>query len=173
MPGHPQMAMNQAAFTGMQAPGNHAAMVAQQNHQMENMEQRRQLERAASMGSSAQAQAQPRVEEDSDDELDAISTRSLALTRYKRNHDLMNEVFIHAAFGEKNPPPRESPYAVFKASELDEKIAKLREELAVLEQKGTSRHEIRGRDLDTSIAEIGDVSMEMPNMPSTNVLASA
>lgn len=33
------------------------------------------------------------------DEMDGISTRTLALTRYKRNHDLMNEVFVHAAFG--------------------------------------------------------------------------
>src|ERR1700722_11979842 len=37
-------------------------------------------------------------EEDSADETEHISTRALALTRYRRNHDLMNEVFIHAAF---------------------------------------------------------------------------
>jgi hypothetical protein len=33
------------------------------------------------------------------DESEQISTRSLALTRYKRNHELMNEVFMFAAFG--------------------------------------------------------------------------
>ena len=38
-------------------------------------------------------------EEDSADELEHISTRTLALTRYTRNHELMNEVFAHAAFG--------------------------------------------------------------------------
>ena len=37
------------------------------------------------------------------DELDHISTRSLALARYKRNHDIMNAVFMHAAFGMKIP----------------------------------------------------------------------
>lgn len=38
-------------------------------------------------------------EEDSADELENISTKTLALTRYKRNHELMNEVFAYAAFG--------------------------------------------------------------------------
>jgi hypothetical protein len=33
------------------------------------------------------------------DEVDQISTRTLAIARYKRNHDWMNEVFHHAAFG--------------------------------------------------------------------------
>ncbi len=34
------------------------------------------------------------------DESDTISTRTLALTRYRRNHEFMNEVFMYAAFGE-------------------------------------------------------------------------
>lgn len=29
-----------------------------------------------------------------------ISTRTLAITRYKRNHELMEEVFKKAAFGD-------------------------------------------------------------------------
>lgn len=33
------------------------------------------------------------------DEFEMISTRTLALTRYKRNHELMEEVFKRAAFG--------------------------------------------------------------------------
>jgi len=52
----------------------------------------------AGMG-GPQRQAVPRVyDDDSADEAEQISTRSLALTRYKRNHELMNEVFMYAAF---------------------------------------------------------------------------
>ena len=48
-----------------------------------------------------QQQAPQRLdEEDSAEELEHISTRTLALTRYRRNHELMNEIFIHAAFGQ-------------------------------------------------------------------------
>jgi hypothetical protein len=45
-------------------------------------------------------------EEDSADELENISTKTLALTRYKRNHELMNEVFAYAAFGQFRRPWR-------------------------------------------------------------------
>ena len=44
--------------------------------------------------------AMPEVSYTSLDEHEHISTRSLALARYKRNHDYMNEVFNHAAFSE-------------------------------------------------------------------------
>ena len=37
-------------------------------------------------------------DDDSADESDMISARTLALTRYKRNHEFMNEVFMYAAF---------------------------------------------------------------------------
>ena len=43
-------------------------------------------------------------EEDSADELENISTKTLALTRYRRNHELMNEVFAYAAFGQFRYP---------------------------------------------------------------------
>jgi hypothetical protein len=33
------------------------------------------------------------------DETESVSMKSLALTRYRRNHEVMNEVFMHAAFG--------------------------------------------------------------------------
>lgn len=33
------------------------------------------------------------------DDSDLISARSLALARYRRNHEFMNEVFMYAAFG--------------------------------------------------------------------------
>lgn len=42
-------------------------------------------------------------DEDSGDEHEHISTRSLALARYKRNHEFMNEVFMHAALGTSSP----------------------------------------------------------------------
>ena len=38
-------------------------------------------------------------DDDSADESETISTRTLALTRYRRNHEFMNEVFMYAAFG--------------------------------------------------------------------------
>lgn len=44
--------------------------------------------------------AGPRLEDDdSGEESDMISVRTLAMTRYKRNHEIMNEVFYYAAFG--------------------------------------------------------------------------
>ncbi|KAF5314563.1 hypothetical protein D9611_007036 [Ephemerocybe angulata] len=46
------------------------------------------------------------------DEMDQISTLSLALTRYKRNHEFMNDVFRQAAFGMSLlpvPPYRHTP----------------------------------------------------------------
>ena len=76
------------------------------------------------------------------DEYDHISTRSLALARYKRNHELMNEVFMHAAFGrfnvsyqfpsahqilplgEKNPKDTLKTYACFDGAELKEKTVR-------------------------------------------------
>jgi hypothetical protein len=33
------------------------------------------------------------------DELETISTRTLAQSRYQRNHEFMNDVFVQAAFG--------------------------------------------------------------------------
>jgi len=74
------------------------------------------------------------------DEVDSISARTLALTRYKRNHEWMNEVFYQAAYGtpfqrsflfnqrvagESNPIPHKAPYSVFTKTELDEKTVRL------------------------------------------------
>jgi hypothetical protein len=100
---------------------------------------------------SFQRQPQPPQrldEEDSADELEHISTRALALSRYRRNHELMNEVFTHAAFGQsscaqyirdqsshpppspihalhsvgdKHPPRRPAPYSIFDKAELEKR----------------------------------------------------
>lgn len=99
------------------------AMLVQQNREMEALERRSQRDRSGSMNPAqvrrvasgarsaafvliylfSQRQLQPPQrldEEDSAEELEHISTRTLALTRYRRNHELMNEVFTHAAFGQ-------------------------------------------------------------------------
>jgi hypothetical protein len=95
------------------------AMLAQQNNNMEALEQRRrERERQQQQERAAQRPPPQRMVEDEDsggktsfrnlqyhelkmalDEVDSISTRTLALARYKRNHDWMNDVFNQAAFG--------------------------------------------------------------------------
>ncbi|TFY63812.1 hypothetical protein EVJ58_g3026 [Rhodofomes roseus] len=86
-PGPPGMGIG---FGGI---GNSQAMLAQQNSNLEALERRSQRDRSASM--NARAPPPARVEDDdSADESDMISTRTLAMTRYKRNHEFMNEVFI-------------------------------------------------------------------------------
>ncbi|KAI0251100.1 hypothetical protein BJV78DRAFT_508245 [Lactifluus subvellereus] len=103
------------------------AMLAQQNREMEALERRSQRERSASMNPGQQRQPpqppQRLDEEDSADELEHISTRTLALTRYRRNHELMNEVFTHAAFGDKHPQKPPAPYSIFEKAELETRVS--------------------------------------------------
>jgi len=61
------------------------------------------------------------------------------MTRYKRNHDLMNEVFAFAAFGDKESPPRPTPYSIFSQSDLEGDITKLQAEVALLESRAAQR----------------------------------
>ena len=77
------------------------------------------------------------------DELETISARTLALTRYRRNHEYMNEVFMYAAFGahistltvpdivitfldagDKNVAQPPQPFSIFKLSELEDKAVR-------------------------------------------------
>lgn len=83
-------------------------------------------------------QQRPVDDEDSSDELEQISTRTLALSRYKRNHELMNEVFMHAAFGmgpstylmllantspgDKTIPKTSPAYSIFSKDDLEAKL---------------------------------------------------
>jgi hypothetical protein len=78
-----------------------------------------------------------------EDEMDHISARTLASTRYKRNHEFMNDVFRQAAFGmcflfcsivrielretvgDKTAPPPPPPYFIFDQADLDEKVVRL------------------------------------------------
>ncbi|KAH7927673.1 hypothetical protein BV22DRAFT_263416 [Leucogyrophana mollusca] len=106
---------------------NQQAMLAQQNSNMEALERRRERERGGGRDRSGSMTGQrpgpPRLDdEESADESDLISTRTLALTRYRRNHELMEEVFKQAAFGKKNTPPPRSPYAGFDKADLEAKV---------------------------------------------------
>ncbi|KAJ4483941.1 hypothetical protein J3R30DRAFT_3425986 [Lentinula aciculospora] len=79
-------------------------------------------------------------DDDSGDEVDSISTRTLALTRYKRNHDLMNEVFVKASFGvQPNSKPLTSPYAIYDKKEINDKVAKLSSEIEALKTRADER----------------------------------
>lgn len=89
-----------------------------------------------------------RVEdEDSGDEVDQISTRSLALARYKRNHDWMNDVFHQAAFGRVIPTSDILGYGdkpktfstLFNKEELDGKVGKLETEIERLREGAERR----------------------------------
>ncbi|TFK74744.1 hypothetical protein BDN72DRAFT_868414 [Pluteus cervinus] len=123
------------------------AMVAQQNSAMEAMERRRERERARERSASSanvSVLGQRVDDEDSGDETEFISTRTLASTRYRRNHELMNEVFNYAAFGDKSLPPRAGPYSNFNPTELEDKVAKLQAEVDALQAKAaerTARHQ--------------------------------
>ncbi|KAL1936971.1 hypothetical protein VTO73DRAFT_2823 [Trametes versicolor] len=76
---------------GMNVPGNPQALLAHQNSNMEALEKRAIRDRSGSMNSR---QAAARVDDDdSADESDTISTRTLALTRYRRNHEFMSGVW--------------------------------------------------------------------------------
>ena len=70
-------------------------------------------------------------DDESGDEIDQLSTRTLALARYKRNHDWMNEVFCQAAFGKvlndgkgniKDKDKKKTPYSIFSKTELEGKV---------------------------------------------------
>ena len=90
---------------------NQQAMLAQQNREMAAYDRRQQQPRDRASGMASRND-----EEDSAglslysaavqihmailDELDQVSTQALALARYKRNHEFMNEIFIHAALSE-------------------------------------------------------------------------
>ncbi|KAH9947481.1 hypothetical protein B0H21DRAFT_335775 [Amylocystis lapponica] len=160
-----QQPLPPAAMAAMGMPfggavgGNAQAMLAQQNSNMEALERRNQRERSASMN-TRQVQQPSRVDDDeSADESDFISSRTLALARYKRNHDLMNEVFMYAAFGDRkqssSPPP---PFSIFSQSQLDEKVAKLTAEVEVLQAKAAARRDAKSSAQGPE--EPGDVSME-------------
>ncbi|KAH9831353.1 uncharacterized protein C8Q71DRAFT_798968 [Rhodofomes roseus] len=153
-PGPPGMGIG---FGGI---GNSQAMLAQQNSNLEALERRSQRDRSASM--NARAPPPARVEDDdSADESDMISTRTLAMTRYKRNHEFMNEVFMYAAFSHKKgfPPPK-SPYSVFNKTDVEATVTKFSAEIDELRAKAEARREARSNADGAVGDESGDVSMD-------------
>ncbi|KAH8119596.1 hypothetical protein DFH11DRAFT_1565886 [Phellopilus nigrolimitatus] len=162
----PHVASGMPGMGGMGGGMQHqASMLAHQNREMEALERRQARERTTGMPGHSQ---HPQVhDDDSGDEYDHISTRSLALARYKRNHDYMNEVFMHAAFGDKKPKEPQNPYACFEESEIKEKVMKLEKEIEELKTKAAEREAMR-RQANAAASDItnggesglGDVSME-------------
>ncbi|KXN88113.1 SWI/SNF and RSC complexes subunit ssr4 [Leucoagaricus sp. SymC.cos] len=101
------------------------AMVAHQNNNMEIMERRQRERQAAERAANPPGGRPPRPEDDdSGDEVDQVSTRTLSMARYKRNHEMMNEVFQTAAFGNKAIPPKPSISSIFSQTELEAKVVR-------------------------------------------------
>jgi len=85
-----------------------------------------------------------RDDEDSPDEDSAVSVRTLALSRYKRNHELMEEVFQRAAFGvRKAEQPAEDSLPPLTLESINEKLAAARNDVAELERRAAERQRIR------------------------------
>ncbi|KAF4577065.1 hypothetical protein EYR36_005052 [Pleurotus pulmonarius] len=145
MPNAPPNVPNPHAMGGMNNMGGgapnipmsfnrQAQMLAQQSGALEALERRSQRDPGTRdrSGSTAAVTRPPVVEDESGDEAESISTKTLAINRYKRNHELMNEVFRQAALGDKNTSPSKPPYAIFNKAELDTNIAKLEAEIEAL-----------------------------------------
>jgi len=102
----------------------------------------------------------PAMHQDEDEEIEKemISTRTLALTRFQRNHEFMDEVFVQAALGDKDPPKRKSPWSIFDIEELERKNEKLTAEIAELqkrtEERRSQRSALMGSDGDVSMTSI-------------------
>ncbi|OSC98043.1 hypothetical protein PYCCODRAFT_1439702 [Trametes coccinea BRFM310] len=157
-PGTTEMGMGYG-MPGMGMPGNPQAMLAHQNNNMEALE-KRALRRSTSMNTRQPAAAAARGDDDdSADESETISTRTLALTRYRRNHEFMNEVFMYAAFGNKDAVTPAPPYSIFKKEDLDEKVTKLTAEIEELKARSAARKQAA---LSTA-NDNADVSMEGPS----------
>ncbi|KAI0049457.1 hypothetical protein FA95DRAFT_1556937 [Auriscalpium vulgare] len=118
----------------LQQSGGPQALVTQQINEMEARERRSQREPRP-----PPVQTQRLDEEDTAEDLEHISTRTLALTRYQRNHELMSAVFAHAAFGARNTGPIPAPYAIFGESALDDQVAKLMQEIDTLRGNAAAR----------------------------------
>lgn len=126
------------------------AMLAQQNNSMAMMEreQKRREAMAAQQQQRPPPAGPPRPEEIEDvDEADFVSTRSLALARYRRNHDFMNDIFRHAAYGGKHTPAAPKAHEAFDLPAMEEKVAKLEQEIEALKSR-----KLRSSSMDVDVA---------------------
>jgi len=144
---------------GYPGPATTQSMLAQQNRQMEALERRNAQEREQRARGSMNAQrSSMHPDEDEETEKEMISTRTLALARFQRNHELMDEVFLQAALGDKHPPKKKSPWSIFDISELESKTDKLNTEIAELQRRAEERRSQRSvlasGDADVSMASI-------------------
>ncbi|KAH9932751.1 uncharacterized protein BXZ73DRAFT_46662 [Epithele typhae] len=141
-------------------PGNPAAMLAHQNSNMEVLERRAQRERGMSMFLAFRSRLR-RSWRWAADEAENISTRTLALTRYRRNHEYMNEVFMHArltipVFAGDKKASASPPYSIFKLSDLEENwCAKTAAEVEELKNKAAARKQAA----DAARDQLRDVPM--------------
>ncbi|KAI0698158.1 hypothetical protein BC835DRAFT_1269341 [Cytidiella melzeri] len=143
---------------GMGHFGDPQAMLAQRNSAMDAIERRNRAERERSGSMATRAAPQARVDEEDSvtDESEMISVRNLALARYKRNHEFMNAVFNHAAFGKHLEQPEVKPaYSIFKTDDLQSQIAKVASEIETLRHAAAARKD--ARDIDS----IADTSMDI------------
>ncbi|KAF9067738.1 hypothetical protein BDP27DRAFT_1295935 [Rhodocollybia butyracea] len=160
------------------------AMLAHQNSNMDMLEARRReaaaraglppppahLGPAAGQGTRGPPPGmggpRPRGEDDdSGDEVDSISTRTLATMRYKRNHDIMNEVLANAAFNKRSTPTKSSPYSVFDQKEVDEKVAKITSEIETLKTRAEERRAERQRKQEQEKEELAAFSTSSGSIP--------
>ncbi|KIJ54452.1 hypothetical protein M422DRAFT_220678 [Sphaerobolus stellatus SS14] len=146
-------AMNPMGMSGSLGLGINTAQLAHQNQAMDGMERERRARMAAAAypagapipgAPAVPAAAAPPVprpvdEEDSGDEFEAISTRTLAIERFKRNHELMADVFTAASKGIRSAPTLPSPYAPLDANELTAKVNKLNAEVEILKAKAEQK----------------------------------
>jgi len=130
---------------GMNYPNTAQSMLAHQNRQMEAVERRNAEQRVRSSSVNNRQNAPPQIDEQEDLDKESISTRTLALTRFRRNHEFMDEIFIQAAMGERNPPRQPVPYSIFDKSELEEKVAKITSQVGELQERLAERRAARAK----------------------------
>ncbi|CAE7167780.1 unnamed protein product [Rhizoctonia solani] len=120
----PMYVMGEKSGQRVMAPN--AAQLANQQQQLDAL--------AASRRQAAGLQPQVRrQDDDSDEESNRVSTRALAVTRFKRNHELLAEIFaVNAVANVKGVP---SPYEKADKAELEAKLERANRELAELKEK--------------------------------------
>ncbi|KAG1863122.1 hypothetical protein F4604DRAFT_1957314 [Suillus subluteus] len=92
-------------------------------------------------------------------ESELLSSRTLAITRYRRNHELMEEVFRHAAFAK--PSSSKRIYEGFEKAELEAQTAKLQDDVGALQAKVAERTAQKVAADDVIVTASGYPPMEL------------